>query len=64
MVPKDQSQVPVAEQPGALRPNAIVLGDGIGDVTMVDGAAHPLDDARVLKVGFLNYDDPSKHIAK
>ena len=62
MFNKDQSQVPVAEQPGThARTHIILLGDGLGDATMADGAAQP--PTHVLRVGFLNYDDPHAHVA-
>ena len=41
---------------------ALVLGDGLGDPAMLDGAANP--PAHILRIGFLNYADPEKHIAK
>lgn len=60
MFNKNQSQVPVADQHG--RPHALVLGDGLGDPAMLDGAARP--PTHILRIGFLNYADPENHIAK
>ena len=48
MYNKNQSVVPESQQ----RENVLLLGDGLGDVTMADGAT--TDPACVLKVGFLN----------
>ena len=48
MYNKNQSVVPESQQ----RQNVLLLGDGLGDVTMADGAA--TEPACILKVGFLN----------
>ena len=48
MYNKNQSVVPKSQQ----RRNVLLLGDGLGDVTMADGAA--TEPACILKVGFLN----------
>ena len=48
MYNKNQSVVPVSQQ----RRNVLLLGDGLGDATMADGAA--TEPACILKVGFLN----------
>ena len=48
MYNKNQSVVSKSQQ----RPNVLLLGDGLGDVTMADGAA--IEPACILKVGFLN----------
>lgn len=48
MYNKNQSVVPESRQ----RQNVLLLGDGLGDVTMADGAAN--EPACILKVGFLN----------
>lgn len=48
MYNKNQSVVPESAQ----RQNVLLLGDGLGDVTMADGAA--VEPACILKVGFLN----------
>ena len=61
MFNKDQSQVRLTDQPGVHRPHALVLGDGLGDAMMVDGAAHP--PSQVLRVGFLNYQNFAPHLA-
>ena len=45
---KNQSVVPPTQQ----RRNVLLLGDGLGDVTMADGAA--TEPECILKVGFLN----------
>ena len=44
------------------RRHALLLGDGLGDAGMVDGALAAPDT--VLRVGFLNYQDYEKHLAK
>lgn len=48
MYNKNQSVVPPTQQ----RANVLLLGDGLGDVTMADGAA--TEPECILKVGFLN----------
>lgn len=60
MFNKDQSQVPHDLQPS--QRHAILLGDGLGDVTMVDGAVKPPE--HVLRIGFLNYAQPEEHLAQ
>ena len=70
MFNKNCSAVPVDLQPhkpprwkgGPWRRHALVLGDGVGDAAMVDGALAPPE--AVLRVGFLNYNEPEKHLAK
>jgi len=62
MFNKDQSQVPAHLQPVVSRPHVLLLGDGLGDAAMIDGNREP--PAHVLRVGFLNYQDPEPYIDK
>ena len=59
MFNKNQSSVPVGDQKRFARKHALLLGDGLGDAAMVDGAASP--PTEVLRVAFLNHADAAPH---